>query len=160
MTAIVAADYLARVRTRLEADGYEVGEDHGFALWAHRRTFRPSRFGFEDASVAIATLTPGAGAEDFERLADRAFEAAIETKLKLPRGLASSVLVYPVALIDRASSAVAEAARARRKHWAAEEYRVLFELERRGLTGNDERQLWGGAYFKGIRETALRYFAP
>lgn len=155
-----AEDYLATVRSRLQAEEFEIVEQEGFVLWAHKRRFRPSRFGFEDASVAIAELGPGARGADLVEVADRALAVGLATKARLPRGFGSFALVYPVALVDRAGSDLAEAARTRRKHWAMDEFRVLIETGRHALTENDQRQLWGAAYFKAIRAQAIRLLAP
>ncbi len=122
--------YTERANNRLEGAGFGVERGDGeFALIAHRREVKPSRFGFVDTLVAINGPAALATPEGLRNLAAQVFREAQARKVRLPRGLGSSVVCYPVLAVEIVPAELRDfVADFVPKHWGALDFPVVVDL--------------------------------
>ncbi len=87
--------------------------------------------------------------------------AAREGKVKLPRGLGSSLVVYPVLVTSGTSLELTEFVESHfPKHWAILEFPVVVRLDEQRLTFATKTPSWGRAYYRQTRREAQQLLAP
>ena len=154
--------YLALVRDRLAKAGFEVsaGDGEG-ALVGHRRQAKLSRFGLVDTTVTIARGGPEASAADLTAVEAQAFDNAMRRKSSIPRGFGSSVVSYPVLVVDRATPELRTFAEQYvPKHWSVMDFPVVIELSTGPAISVTKTPAWGAAYYKKTRQEATDLLTP
>jgi hypothetical protein len=159
---VETTDYLSRVVTSLEADGYEVSAAElgaGEVLVARRSQFRWSWMATQMVSFAVLHEAPSVSADFAAEYAAEALEYARRNKGGLPRGLQSGVMAFPVIASAAIEPAAADWARERpRKHWAMEENPVLADTAARQAYRYEGTIAWGRIYSSFRRETMEKHF--
>jgi hypothetical protein len=148
--------YLQAVRIRLTADGFQLSEgDADASLSAQRRQFKPTRFGLVETTVRLSSRRESATADELRAFADESLRWALAHKSRIPRGLGSSLVVYPTLVVETASPELrAFVAGYAPKHWSALEFPVVAELSNERLGCLEKTPFWGAAYYKKTREEA------
>lgn len=154
--------YLETVRARLVNAGFALEEAiPGAALQARRRAIKLTRFGLVETIVAVSTPRGTATRDDVRSFSAAVFQAALEKKTRVPRGLGSSMVTYPVLVVHDASAearrAVAEDAP---KHWAALVFPVVVEPVSQTLLCLEKTPFWGAAYYRRTRAEARELLDP
>jgi hypothetical protein len=156
----VFESYRGDVTERLRRTGFAIQEGAEGVLEAHRRTFKVTRFGFADTFVALSYRSD-ASPDDLRVFGEGAFERALDQKVRLPRGLGSSIVLYPVLALERAGE---ELRRFASEHaptrWGAIEYPVVVDLGADTLFMREKTRVWGAAYERTTRDEARRLFEP
>lgn len=162
-----ASAYLSKVLERLEGEGYDCarGVSHGertFSAVAKRAKFELAKFGVVETFFVFAEF-PSLDAAGLKEYSAGCYEYAVAAKLSpLPRGVLKSVFCYAVALVSRVDDALAEMVKneAPPKHMSSVEIPVLFDQAAQSLSYFEKTQIWGAAYFRGIRKTVQEMLAP
>ena len=154
--------YLATVRERLGHAGFVLGEPGGgAALEARRRQFKLTRFGLVETVVGVSSLRADATPNDLRTFGADVYRSALAGKSRLPRGLGSSVVTYPVLLADRVSPELREFAGGYApKHWCVLEFPIVVDASSGSLVHLDKTPLWGAAYYRRTRAEGRELFSP
>jgi hypothetical protein len=154
--------YLQTVRDRLGSAGFrDESPPAGAVLSARRREVKLTRFGLVETVVAISDRTGNSEPEDLRLLGEDIVRFALEGKSKLPLGLGSSLVVYPVLLVDEASSELRQFAGSYApRHWCVMEFPVVVERNTRSLAMLEHAPLWGAAYYRKTCRDARELLAP
>ena len=148
--------YLETVRGRLNAGGFrDEAPAAGAAIQLRQRTAKASRLSLVETVVAIRSGEEAARPEDVRAFASNVVRSALAGKSKIPRGLGSSLVVYPVVVVEECSAELRMfMASYVAKHWCLLELPVVVE----GRTGNlvmyEETPVWGALYQRTTRNDA------
>jgi hypothetical protein len=152
--------YRAEVAEALRRTGFATHDGAEGLLEAHRRALKLTRFGFADTFVVLSHRAE-ASPDDLRVLGEGAFERALERKVRLPRGLGSSIVLYPVLAVDRAAEDLRRfASEHAPTRWGAIEFPVVVDLGAGALFMRETTRVWGAAYERTTREEARRLFEP
>lgn len=130
-------------------------------MCARRREVKLTRFGIVETVVAINAGAGRSEPEDLRKFGEDVVEFALAGKTKIPRGLGSSLVVYPVLVVDEASTELRRfAASYAPKRWSVMEFPVVVEGSSGSLLLLEKTPLWGSAYFRKTRREAQDLLAP
>lgn len=154
--------YLETVRDRLSRAGFrEESPAFGAVLSARRREVKLTRFGLVETVVAISTGSGRSEPDDLRTLGNDIVGFALDGKTRIPRGLGSSLVVYPALVVDEASTELRRFVTSYApKHWCVMEFPVVVESSSRSLLALEKTPLWGAAYFRKTRREAQDLLAP
>ena len=154
--------YLETVRDRLSSAGFrDESPPSGAVLSARRREVKLTRFGLVETVVAISDRSGSSETDDLRLLGADIVRFALAGKTKIPLGLGSSLVVYPVLLVDEASSELRQFAGSYTpKHWCVLEFPVVVERSTWSLVMLEHAPLWGAAYYRKTRLDAQKLLAP
>jgi len=153
--------YVETVGDRLSRGGFTPEEPAaGAALQARRRTLKLTRFGLVETVVALSALRETASVDDLLAFDTVVFGSALERKSRVPRGLGSSMVVYPVLVAGDVPAEVHDfLADHTPDHWSVIELPVAVEISSGSLTYSEKTPVWGSAYYKKTRKEALELLA-
>jgi hypothetical protein len=157
-----ADTYLETVRARLDKAGFQLEAARpGTALKARRREVKLSRFGLVETVVEVSTLDSQPTPEDLRAFGDAAVRSALEGKSRIPRGLGSSLVVYPALVADSISDDLARFATSYApKHFSIMEFPLVVDPAARSLVMLGKTPPWGAAYYRKTRQDAQELLAP
>ena len=119
-----------------------------------------TRFGLVETVVAVCERSGSSEPDDLRLLGADIVQFAKDGKSKIPLGLGCSLVVYPVLLVDEASSELRQFAGSYTpKHWCVMEFPVVVERSTRSLVMLGHVPLWGAAYFRKTRRDAQELLA-
>jgi hypothetical protein len=154
--------YLETVRDRLSRAGFlDESPPPAAVLSARRREVKLTRFGLVETIVAVSDRSGSSEPDDLRLLGADIVQFAKDGKSKIPLGLGCSLVVYPVLLVDEASSELRQFAGSYTpKHWCVMEFPVVVERSTWSLVMLGHVPLWGAAYFRKTRRDAQELLAP
>jgi hypothetical protein len=157
-----AQGYLESTRDRLRRAGFrEEVSPSGAVLKARRREVKFSRFGIVETVVAISNVRSQPGPDQLRAFGADIVRSALEGKTRIPRGLGSSLVVYPVLVADGMTDELSRFASSYTpKHWCILEFPVVVEPGSRSLVLLDKTPIWGAAYYRKTRSEAQELLAP
>jgi hypothetical protein len=156
--------YLDDIQSRLLAEGYShwPGSHPGMdeAAVFHRRKAEFSKLSLVDSFCAIKRQQD-VHPKDFVAFSEAVIGMALEHKSWAPRGFGGMAVGHAVMVTTKPGPDLVETATTYvPKHWAATEFPVLVDLERRDIHHFGGTQLWGAAYYRGFRQTVEKLFTP
>jgi hypothetical protein len=155
--------YLESVRDRLQLAGSrEESAPPSVTLMARRRQIKVSRSGINETVVAVSTIHSQPGPDQLRSFGAEIVSSALDGKTtRLPRGLGSSFVVYPVLVaaviseeLSRFTSSYAP------KHWCILEFPVVVDAAMPSLVLRNRTPIWGAAYYRTTRREAHVLLAP
>ena len=157
-----AGAYLETVRSRLVDAGFEPEDPApGVALQARKRAVKVSRFGLVETVVSVSRPQATAQPEDLRSFGAEVIGTALERKSKIPRGLGSSMVVYPALVVEEAGPELRQfVAEHVPKHWSVLEFPVVVETRSGTLLSYAKTPIWGAAYYRKTRQQAQALFDP
>jgi hypothetical protein len=160
--AVDASGYVEPVRERLHRAGFrEEAPPAGVLLKTRRRQVKLSRFGVVETVVLISSPRSQAAPDDLRIFGAESVRAATVGKARLPLGLGSSLVVYPVLVVDAISDALNRFVDAYvPKHWAIVEFPVVVAPTAQTLVYATKTPVWGSAYYRKTRREAQDLLAP
>jgi len=159
----VSADaYVESVLGRLRPSGFhDEAPPEGAVAKLRRKKLSLSRLGVLETVVVVSTMRSNPTSEQLKEFGALSVQAANEGKVKLPRGLGSSAVVYPVLLADAISQELREFVESYApEHWAVIEFPVVVQPEDRRVVIATKTPAWGGAYYPKTRRDAQQLFTP
>jgi hypothetical protein len=155
-------DYVESVRERLARAGFrEESPPDGASLKARRRQVKLSRFGIAETVVVISNRVPQGDAEKLRSFGGAALRSAVVGKSRVPRGFGSSVVVYPVLLVETISDGLTDFVEHYvPKHWSIMEFPIVVEPAARTFLYRTKTAIWGAAYYRKTRREAEELLAP
>jgi hypothetical protein len=154
--------YVETVRDRLSRAGFrEEGPAFGALLSARRREVKLTRFGLVETVVAISAARERSAPEDLRMFGADTVGFALDGKSRIPRGLGSSLVVYPALVVDEAPPELRSFVTSYApKHWCVMEFPVVVETGAQSLVLLEKTPLWGAAYYGKTRREAQDLLAP
>lgn len=154
--------YRETVQARLTQAGFKLEEAaQGVALQARRRAIKLTRFGIVETVVSLGTQRRAATPDDVDSFSTMVLNAALEKKSRVPRGLGSSMVIYPVLVVDEVSPDLRRfVADHAPKHWAALEFPVVVDAASKTLICLEKTPFWGSAYYRKTRNEARKLLDP
>jgi hypothetical protein len=154
--------YLDSIRARLAQAGFQLEATRtGTTLKACRREVKLSRFGIVETVVEVSTLHSQPTPDDLRACGGDAVRSALEGKSRIPRGLGSSLVVYPVLVAEGISDGLTQFANSYApKHFCIMEFPLVIEPATRTLVLLGRTPLWGAAYYRKTRREAQELLAP
>ena len=154
--------YVESVRERLHGAGFrEEPSPAGALLKARRRQVKVSRFGVVETVVVISTSRSEADPDQLRMFGSESVRAARVGKTRLPLGLGSSLVVYPVLLVDAISDPLDGFVHSYApKHWSIVEFPVVVAPATQTLAFATKTPVWGSAYYRKTRREAQDFLAP
>jgi hypothetical protein len=158
-----AAEYIARVRPRLEAEGFvwidaPIRDTRSYLAAAKRRRFELTKFGMSTTFFVFERFdrvdTPS-----LRSFAESAFEFGTRNRGGLlPRGLGEGVFCFAVAVGDGAEEDAIRWVRdeAPPKRWAGAMIPAIVLPASGEVYYLQKTPMWGAAYWKGLRGMAQR----
>jgi hypothetical protein len=155
-------DYLESVRDRLQRAGFrQEPATAGATLKARRREMKASRFGIVETVVAVSTIYSQPSPDQLRSFGSEIVRSALNGKTRLPRGLGSSVVVYPVLVAERVSDELTRFTNSYApKHWSILEFPIVVDAEASSLVLRNTTPVWGAAYYRTTRRDAHDLLAP
>ena len=160
--AVDASGYVEPVRERLDRAGFrEEASPAGALLKARRRQVKLSRFGVVETVIVISSPRSQAEPDQLRVFGAESVRAATVGKTRLPLGLGSSLVVYPVLLVDAISDALNRFVDEYvPKHWSIVEFPVVVVPTAQTLVYATKTPVWGSAYYRKTRREAQDLLAP
>jgi len=154
--------YVESVRERVQLAGFrQETPPKGAILKARRREAKLTRFGIVETVVVISDVYSQPSPDQFRAFGSDSVRSALEGKSRIPRGLGSSLVVYPVVIGDGISDELIGFVRSYvPKHWAIVEFPVALDLRSSSLVLLQTRPFWGAAYYSKTRRDAYDLLAP
>lgn len=154
--------YLETVRARLANAGFKPeGTIPGAALQARRRAIKLTRFGLVETVVSLSMPRTTVMPDDVRSFSAAVFRSALEGKTRVPRGLGSSMVIYPVLVVHDAPPDVRGfVADYAPRHWSALEFPVVVEPASQTLICLEKTPFWGSAYHRKTRAEARELLDP
>ena len=154
--------YIEFVRERPERAGFrEEPPPGGTILKARRRQVKLSRFGVVETVVVISNSVTRPDADQLRSFGEYAVRSAAVGKSRLPLGFGSSLVVYPVLLVDAISDASTQFVQNYvPKLWSIVEFPVVVEPRGGTFVFGAKTPVWGGAYYRKTRREAHDLLAP
>jgi hypothetical protein len=153
--------YVALVRERLLATGFVEESQTDSAFAARRREVKLSRSGIVETVAEVSSLVSQPTPDDLRRFGSSAVASALKGKSKLPRGLGSSLVVYPVLVADVISDPLRDfVSDYAPKHWSIVELPVVVDPSTANLLTTEKTPAWGAAYYRTTRRDAQEWFGP
>ena len=147
--------YVDLVRSRLSAAGFQLADEGALALYAGRREVKLTRFGVVETVVGVSVPRESATQDDLKELGRQVVEAALKRKTRIPRGLGSSLVVYPTLVVESGSPDLQRFVGANvPKHWSLLEFPVVADLTAQSLLYLERTPFWGAAYYRKTRAEA------
>ena len=120
-----------------------------------------SRFGIVETVVEVSTLHLQPTPDELRAFGGDAVRSALEGKSSVPRGLGSSLVVYPVLVADGISEGLTRFASSYApKHFCIMEFPLVIEPATRSLVLLGKTPVWGAAYYHKTRREAQELLAP
>jgi hypothetical protein len=158
---VEVGEYVALVRQRLLATRFVEEPRSDSTFVARRRDVKLSRFGIVETVVEIGSLVSHPTPDDLRSFGAGAVQSALNGKSRLPRGLGSSLVVYPLLLADGITDALREfVSEYAPKHWSVLEFPVVVEPATAKLIALERTPAWGSAYYKTTRRDVQDWFTP
>jgi len=154
--------YLDAARDRLSRAGFrEEASPAGAVLKVRRRQIKLSRFGIVETVVAISDVHSQPGPDQLRAFGAEIVRSAREGKSRIPRGLGSSLVVYPVLVTDGISDELRRFASSYTpKHWSILEFPVVVDPGTGSLVLVEKTPAWGAAYYRKTRREAQELLTP
>jgi hypothetical protein len=154
--------YLDSIRARLAQAGFQLeARRTGTTLKARRREVKLSRFGIVETVVEVSTVHSQPTPDELRAFGGDAVRSALEGKSRVPRGLGSSLVVYPVLVAESISDGLAQFASSYApKHFCIMEFPLVTEPATRTLVLLGKTPVWGAAYYRKTRREAQELLAP
>jgi hypothetical protein len=154
--SVGAPGYVESVRERLMRAGFrDEAPSDGAVLKARRRQVKLSRFGVVETVVVISNLVTQADADRLRSFGAEAVRSASVGKSRLPLGFGSSLVVYPVLLVDGISDGLTQFAEDYiPKLWSIVEFPVVVDPSAQTVVFSSKTPVWGGAYYRKTRREA------
>ena len=153
-----AEGYLEATRDRLSRAGFrEEASPAGAVLKVRRREVKLSRFGLVETVVAISDVHSQPGPDHLRTFGADIVRSALEGKSRIPRGLGSSLVVYPVLVTDAISDELRRFASSyTTKRWSILEFPVVVDPGTGSLVLVEKTPVWGAAYYRKTRREATK----
>jgi hypothetical protein len=160
--AVDVSGYVESVRERLRRAGFrEEASPAGAILKARRRQVKLSRFGVVETVAVISSPRSQVEPDQLRMFGAESVRAATAGKTRLPLGLGSSLVVYPVLLLDVISDPLTRFVNAYvPKHWSIVEFPVVVVPAAQTLVFATKTPVWGSAYYRKTRREAQDLLAP
>jgi hypothetical protein len=157
-----AQEYLESTRDRLKRAGFqEEASPSGAVLKARRKAVKLSRFGIVETVVAISDARSQPGPDQLRAFGADIVRSALEGKSRIPRGLGSSLVVYPVLVTDGVSDELRGFTSSYTpKHWSILEFPVVVDPGTGSLVFVEKTPAWGAAYYRKTRLEAQELLTP
>jgi hypothetical protein len=154
--------YVDSVRERLGRAGFrDEAPPDGAVLKARRREVKLSRFGVVETVVVISDVAAKADAERLRSFSEQAVRSAKVGKSRLPLGLGSSLVVYPVLLADGISDGLTQFAKDYvPKSWSTVEFPIVVDPSPQIVVFSSKTPVWGAAYYRKTRREAAELLGP
>jgi hypothetical protein len=154
--------YLESTRDRLHRARFrEEVAPPGALLKARRREVKLSRFGIVETVVAISDVRFEPEPDQLRAFGAVVVRSAVEGKTRIPLGLGSSLVVYPVLVVDAISDELTRFVNSYTpSHWCILEFPVVVEPGSQTLVLFDKTRVWGAAYYRKTRREARELLAP
>jgi hypothetical protein len=154
--------YLETVRERLQSAGFrEETPPSSATLKARRRETKLTRSGIVETVIVIRRVVPAPAPAELQAFGADCVRSALDGKTRIPRGLGSSLVVYPVVVVDSVSAALVHFLNAYApKRWALLEFPVAVDVTTSSLAMRTTTPLWGGAYYEKTRNDARALLEP
>jgi hypothetical protein len=154
--------YLESVRDRLQRAAFrQEPAPPGATSMARRRELKVSRFGIVETVVGVSTVHAQPGPDQLRSFGSDVVRAALDGKTRLPRGLGSSVVVYPLLVADGISDELSRFVTAYApRHWSILEFPVVIDIATSSLVLRKTTPVWGAAYYRATRRDAYELLAP
>lgn len=122
---------------------------------------KASRFGIVETVVAVSSILSQPSPDQLRSFGSDTVRSALDGKTKLPRGLGSSVVVYPVLVAEGVSDELSRFANAYApRHWSILEFPIVLDAATSTLVMRDTTPVWGAAYYRTTRGDANDLLAP
>jgi hypothetical protein len=130
-------------------------------LKVRRKQVKLSRFGIVETVVVISDVHSQAGSDQLRTFGAEIVRSALKGKSRIPRGLGSSLVVYPVLVTDGVSDELRRFASSYApKHWSILEFPVVVEPGAGSMVLVEKTPVWGAAYYRKTRREAQDLLAP
>jgi hypothetical protein len=153
--------YVESMRERLRRAGFrDEAPPDGALLKARRRQVKLSRFGMVETVIVISDPMTHADADRLRSFGEEAVRSAGLGKSRLPLGFGSSLVVYPVLLVDGISEALTQFAEDYvPKLWSTVEFPVVVDPSTEIVVFSSKTPVWGSAYYRKTRREAQELLA-
>lgn len=154
--------YFNEVTVKFKQDGFTLYKDDIGSLEctvATKKQFKWSWLAVQMNFFAIMGFCESITEEIIENFSKNCLEYAIKNNKGLPRGLQSGVVSFPLLVSSDVDENSKEFAQTRpKKHFAAMEMPVIFDLKENELYYYDKTPIWGGLYAQTFRNFIETYF--
>ena len=151
-------EYLQAVKSRFNHK-VTVRLDKQDMFIAYEEVFKWAWMATKLKITSFVKIVPSAQLSDFESYSENCLKQAIRDKKGLPVGFQNAVVSYSVMASEAISSeAIVFATSRPKKHFAAFETPVLFDLNNNELYYYKEKIIWGRAYDRFFKEYLLNHF--
>lgn len=155
-------DYPNKVCKKFKQDNFKLENDKmdSFDVTiATKSKFKLSWFATRMHFFAIYGFSKNISRETIENYSKSCLNYAVKNKKGLPRGLQTGLTSFALLFSPEVSEEAKKFAQKRpKKHFAAFEMPIIFDLKENKLYYCDENQLWGSIYYKTFKEFINRYF--
>jgi hypothetical protein len=105
--------------------------------------------------LAVSTVRSQPDSDQLRTFGGAVVDAALAGKIRIPRGLGSSLVVYPVLLADAIPDELKEFISSYApKHWSIVEFPAVVDLSSGDLVLFEKTPVWGAAYYRATRREA------
>jgi hypothetical protein len=154
--------YVDAVRERLElARFHEEPPPEDAILKERRRQVKLSRFGVVETVIVISSPVTQPDPDQLRTFGEDAVRSAEVGKSRIPLGLGSSLVVYPVVVAKGISDELAQFVQSYvPERWSTVEFPVVVEPATGSFVVGTKTPVWGGAYYRKTRRDAHELLAP
>lgn len=155
--------YFNKIYSKLKQEGFELQKDKinlFDVIVATKKQFKLSWVATQMNFFVIMGLSNKITKETIEEFSRNCMDYAIKNNKGLPRGLQAGVVSFALLVSSDVDEDAKKFAQARpKKHFAAFEMPVIFDLKENKLYYYDKTPIWGFIYYKAFRnfiETDLK----
>lgn len=159
--------YLSTVVPRLARWGFSLRENVSyrnslFRYVARKTAWDSSKGGFLETFFVFMYMQ-SIDTADLRRFSSKCYKYSMKARrIPLPCGLFEGVWCFPVAIVDSLSKEVSQQIRTKDapKHWASNEFPVVYDLRSRRLHYLETTPAWGSLYYSELRTIADAFLYP
>ena len=159
-----ADTYFNKTYAKFKQDGFTLQEDKidSFNVTvATKSQFKVSWFASQLNFFAIIGVSKHITKETIENYSKNCIDYAKKNNKGLPRGLQSGVVSFALLVSSNVDEEAKKFAQKRpKKHFAAFEMPVIFDLKENKLYYYDKTPFWGSIYYESFRNFIETYFKP
>ncbi|MBW2982518.1 hypothetical protein KY343_06570 [Candidatus Woesearchaeota archaeon] len=154
--------YLSKVYSKLKKDGFELKKDkiNSFDVTvAMKKEFKLSWLATQMNFFIIIGVSKNVKKETIENFSKNCMDYAIKNNKGLPRGIQAGVVSFALLISSKVDETAKKFTQARpKKHFAAFEMPIIFDLKENKIYYYDKNPIWGFIYYKTFRNFIERYF--
>ena len=156
--------YLENVYGKFNQDGFDLTNDKVNELdvvVAARKKFSLVKFATQMNTFAIMGASNNVSKDVIENFSKAALDYAIKNNKGLPRGLQSGVVCFAVLVSSNVDESAKQWVEKKpKRHFAAFEMPVIFDLRNDELYYCKKTPIWGMVYYKSFRNFIEKYLKP